>query len=276
MTPHILCLDYMNLAHRARSGFTGGDHFVVYNFMRGFRALVEQHKATRIYVVQEGTPFKKLELLPTYKANRVVEAGSKKETELRKFHLQSDEVSRLLCTHFPVSVVRHSQHEADDTVYNLIKRSSVAIPWTLVSTDTDFIQLLGEFKHVRLYNPVKKTYVEPVLYDYARWKALRGDNSDNVPNIAGVGDVTATTLINDPQTLERFLSEGTNREQFERNLSIIGFKQWSDEEMMSMTSSAPTKGWDTVKARFNEMGFKSMTKDGTWDKFTQTFEHLWP
>ena len=50
----ILILDGANLMHRARSGFATGDYFVVYNFFRGLRPLVEQFKPTRVYMALEG------------------------------------------------------------------------------------------------------------------------------------------------------------------------------------------------------------------------------
>ena len=41
----VILLDAYNLIHRARSGFTKGDHAIVYNFFRGIRPLVEVHGA---------------------------------------------------------------------------------------------------------------------------------------------------------------------------------------------------------------------------------------
>ena len=42
-----------------------------------------------------------------------------------------------------------------------------------------------------------------------------------------------------------------------------------------MTSTSPAQDWDGVRARFDEFGFKSITKDGSWEKFFGSFQHLW-
>ena len=69
----ILVIDFMNLCHRARSGFQMGPAPVVFNFFRQFKALVDEFKPNRVYVVLEGRPVQRYELLPEYKATRKVE-----------------------------------------------------------------------------------------------------------------------------------------------------------------------------------------------------------
>lgn len=272
----ILCIDFMNQCHRARSGFQMGPAPVVFNFFRQFKALVDEFKPNRVYIVLEGRPVSRYELLPEYKANRKVEVDDPKYAELQKFFAQKDVIVDLLSKHFPVSVVRHPTSECDDTIYNLIKTSSTAVPWTVVSNDTDFIQLLQEFPHMKIWNPMKKEFViPPAEYDYVTWKSLRGDGSDNIPGIPGVGDKTAADIASDPDRLAEFLSDPSNATQFQRNYDLIGFHEWSDEEKMAMTSTFPSKDWSSVKDTFDGYGFKSMTKEGSWEKFVGTFDSMW-
>ena len=271
----ILCIDFMNTAHRARSGFTSGEHAVVYNFFRQFKALVDQFKPNRIYVALEGRPVHRHEAMAEYKANRVIAEDDPRREELLRFFKQKDAILKLLSENFPVSCVRHPTSEADDTIYNLIKTSSTAVPWTVVSTDTDFVQALQEFPHISLYNPVKKYLVNSPDHPYVTWKALRGDPSDNIPGIPGVGDKTAEKLACDPDKLAEFLSDETKAELFQRNYDLISFRSWSTEEAMEMTSSSPKKDWNAVKTVFTDMGFQSIVKDGSWEKFVAPFESLW-
>jgi DNA polymerase-1 len=194
--PKIMICDGYNLLHRARGGFQLGDFNIAFNFFRGFRALVELHKPTRVYFVLEGCPKARFETLLSYKANRIVDESSEPEKykSLEDFHRQKKLILDLMTRHLPVSVVRHQDFEGDDVIYNLIKRSSSAVPWVVVSNDTDFTQLLNEFHNVSIYNPIAKTFVSQPDFCYVTWKALRGDGSDNIPGIPGVGPKTAAML----------------------------------------------------------------------------------
>lgn len=271
----ILCIDFMNMAHRARSGFTSGEHAVIYNFFRQFKSLVDQFKPSRVYFALEGRPVHRHEAMSEYKANRIVEEGDPRREELLRFFKQKDRIVELLSTYFPVSLVRHPTSEADDTIYNLVRTSSTAVPWIVVSTDTDFIQALQEFPHISLYNPVKKIFVNSPDHPYLTWKALRGDASDNIPGIPGVGDKTAEKLACDPALLAEFLSSPVKAEIFQRNYDLISFKTWSEAEATEMTSSSPSKDWNLIKEVFDGMGFQSITKEGSWQKFLAPFETLW-
>lgn len=273
MRPHICLVDGMNFLHRSRTGWTAGPAPVVFNFFRNIRALVEKLDISRLYFVLEGHPQARHDILPQYKANRIVEAGTKEHDEMVKFFSQVDEIVGLLAGSFPFSVVRHPHHECDDTIYNLIKRGTRAVKWTVVSNDSDFTQLLDEFEGVSIYNPMKKTYVEQAPHDYVTWKALRGDPTDNIPKI--ITDGAASALMDDPDALKEFFNDPANKEAFRKNYSLIKFTTWSDEEAHGMTSSQPTKDWAPVRSTFEKYGFKSLLKDEAWGKFTATFDHLW-
>lgn len=280
----ILCIDGFNFLHRARAGFNLGDYPVVFNFFRNLRALVEKHSPSRAYFVLEGHPRKRYEMLPEYKANRridvpegvpVPEDVAKKLAELESFFRQAHLIVDLLSQHFPLSVVRHADYECDDVIYNLVRRSSSAVPWVVASNDSDFTQLLNEFPNVKLYNPIAKEFVQAPTFDYVTWKALRGDGSDNIPGLPGIGDKTAEELVNDPERLREVFKDKALAEQFSRNYLLIRFHTWSDEDAMKMTCSAPTRDWGAVARKFDEWLFRSLLKEGTWQKYQATFEPLW-
>lgn len=270
----ILCIDFMNLAHRARSGFQAGDYPVVFNFFRQFKALVEQFKPSRVYIVLEGRPVARHQSMPEYKANRVVPVDDPRRDDLERFFKQTDVILGLLSKHFPVTVVRHPTSEADDTIANLVRTSTPVVPWTIVSSDTDFIQLLQEHSHVSLYNPVKKQFITAPDYPYLTWKALRGDATDNIPGIPGIGDKTAEKVSIDPDLLVETLQDPDKAEIFQRNYELIEFRRWTNDESTQMTSSCPKVDWVAVKDAFDNMGFQSIVKDGYWQKFVAVFGSL--
>lgn len=283
----ILFIDGHNFMYRARSGFQLGNWNVCYNFFRSLKPLVDRFAPNRVYFTLEGHPKRRYDLLPTYKANRhmvidpsatpeeLAEAQKKRKSE-EDYRRQQGLIVDMLATVFPVSVMRHPDFEADDLIFNVVKNASSAVNFTVVSTDTDFIQMLQQFKNVELYNPVTKALVEAPDYDYATWKALRGDGSDNIKGLPGIGDKTAEQLLEEPEKLQKLFEDKDHAEQFSRNLLLIKFPLWNPEETVQMQSTEPTKDWDAVARQFEEWQFRSMLKEPYWSSFRATFDTLWP
>jgi len=287
MNRHVLIIDGMNFLHRARSGFAMGPAPVVYNFMRNFRAIVEQFAPDYIYFVLEGHPQQRIDALPQYKANRQVEADSAAHEEQKKFFKQVDHIIELLGVSFPVRVVRHPELECDDVIYDLVSDPTWIIDdsypdpyelkYTVVSNDSDFTQLLCEFDNVSVYNPMLKKYVEKPDYDYVTWKALRGDGSDNIPGIPGIGDVTATKAMDDPELLREILSRNGAAEIFQRNVNLIKFITIKDTEKGKVEHLGVMwnthKSWEPLRQAFEKYGFQSLLKPEAWQKYIGTFHH---
>jgi len=63
--------------------------------------------------------------------------------------------------------------------------------------------------------------------------------------------------------------------QFQRNYELISFRKWSEDERSELTSSAPSQNWQDVKRVFEDYGFKSITKEESWEKFLTSFDVLW-
>jgi len=272
MKQKILILDGHNLLHRSRSGFQRGEYSVVYNFFRQFRSLVEQHRPDTIWFVLEGTPKAREALLPEYKANRIVKEGTKEHQALQDFFRQVGIIVPLLKSAFPVSVIRHPDYECDDIISELVRRNCED-DCTVVSNDSDFTQLLDDYEHVKIWNPMKKCWVEQFECNYVTWKSLRGDQCDNVPGIPGIGDKRALTIASDPHLLRDFLSDELIAEQFAKNVDLIKFETLSDVQWEQCEISVGECCMDTVKHEFNMMGFKSITEKG-WEKFSSTFERI--
>lgn len=280
----ILFIDGMNFLHRARSGFMAGDNPVVFNSFRNLRALIGIHTPDKVYFVLEGHPQQRIDILPSYKANRIIESVGDRETpnpELEKklvdresFYRQVNLVLELLQNNFPIHVVKHPDYECDDTIHNLIKMQSSDTECVVASNDSDFTQLLNEYDNVQVYNPMLKSYVEKPDFDYVVWKSLRGDGSDNIKGIPGVGDKTAIKIINDPDKLMKLFENAENKKQFNENYSLIKFIDFVGDEYEKLICSTPAKNWDVVFDTFEKWDFKSLTKEKSWEKFKSTFNEL--
>ncbi len=266
----IAILDGYNLLHRARFGMKQGDNHIVYSFFRSLRPLVEEISPTKTYIVLEGSPKRRLELDAGYKANRKMDPDDPRVAEMQEFRRQKSIVLSLL-ERMPVEMILHPDHECDDVIAHLVSVRHPDENKTVVSSDTDFIQLFSLNSRVKLYNPVKKQYITPPDYNYVIWKALRGDKSDNIPGIPGIGDVIAEKLTRDPDALKLWISENPSFvPQFKRNLDLVGFESIDPSDGM-MRSTCGNPDWNSLYDRFKELGFWSIINQKSWSKYVKTF-----
>ncbi len=123
------------------------------------------------------------------------------------------EVTKDLLATFDIPVIGLEGYEADDVIGTLAERLKKQHDVIIVTGDMDELQLVDE--HVRVYT-LRKGFSDTVIYDpaavEARYgvnpeeflitKALKGDSSDNIPGVKGIGDKTAADLVKAYQTLD--------------------------------------------------------------------------
>tara|TARA_X000001388_G_C2197335_1_gene109852 strand:- start:33 stop:866 length:834 start_codon:yes stop_codon:yes gene_type:complete len=268
----IVLFDGMNLIHRSRNSFRKGDHALTYSFYRSFKPLFEKLKPNLAYFVLEGKPKHRAQAFEGYKSNRPSQPDS--------FWRQQREILEVM-RNLPVIQARHPDYECDDVIANLAKHyTDMGNEVVIVSGDSDFIQVFDFMnpEKVSIYHPIKKKFVENPEYSYLEWKSLRGDVSDNIPGIKGVGDKTATKIINDPNLMKEVLGDPEKKSIFERNKGLISFHWFADTSNDLRNEGAeivlPDPCMDKVGAAFKSMGFESMLSDNYWSKFTGAFETL--
>lgn len=279
----VLLFDGHNFLHRARAGLNEGPYSLVYSFFRSLRAQVELMQKqygpiNRISFVIEGHPKHRFQLLETYKANRKIDETNVKEVSAKaEFHRQKNIILDILKKYFPISVIRHPDHECDDVIYNIVANGPTSTQFVVVSNDTDYIQLVQKHSNCTVWNPMQKCeVVAPTEYDYVSWKSLVGDGSDNIPGIPGVGPKTAEKLLTIEGRLKQFFNENSSRADiFLRNHKLISFYRMSDVELLDTTSTNCTRNWEQLHNIFCDYGFNSIINDKSWKKFVSTFDHLW-
>ena len=266
---NILLLDAYNLMYRARySGMNKGEYSTIFNFFRGLRPLIEKFDPDIAYFVLEGMPKKRLALNEDYKGQRVYHNKD-------GFTEQRREILNIIKEHFPIITVKHDDYECDDIINHLAKVEHQNDNVTIISSDTDFIQSVSD--NVKLYNPVRKKFIDSTEYDYVAWKSLVGDNSDNIKGFKGIGAKRAESLLADTQKLNDFLQKDDNKRIFENNMFMIRFHALGDDKNNITYQQVTTdeSSWSLLKQKFESMDFNSMTsKDKTWNKFVNTFNKL--
>lgn len=257
-----LVVDFNNAVHRARAGMRFGENSITYTFMLMIRKMVEQFSPSRVYIVREGKAIARKEMFSEYKSQRTSPGDD--------FWRQHSKILELL-SKMPVVIIKHPERECDDTIahiVNVIRKNEECV---VVSSDSDFTQLLSmNDDRVKLYNPIKKSYVEPTHYDYVYWKSLVGDSSDNIPGFRGVGPKKAEKILSSESTLKEFLSEGDNKKIFDRNISLIRF-----EDIDSGLDIGEKKvDWEGFREEIQSLGFKSICDDKPWKKFVESFSTI--
>tara|TARA_Y100001970_G_scaffold139975_1_gene172328 strand:+ start:32728 stop:33558 length:831 start_codon:yes stop_codon:yes gene_type:complete len=265
----ILLLDANNLIYRARYSAKyarEGDAAIVYSFFRSLRPLVEKFDPDICYFVRDGAPSDRLDILPEYKQNRIREHDE-------SFFSQKKTIEELVDSCFPITVCRDKELEADDLIAYLVLEVHRQDECVIISSDTDFVQLLQEHENCELYNPITKKMRLAPEYDYLTWKSLRGDGSDNIPGIPRVGDKTAAKLALNSGELHTFLNKDkNNKEIYERNRNLIKFRNPKDVSKIFVGNNKAD--FDKIKAKFIELNFHSMVNEKSWVKYKKTFEGI--
>lgn len=138
------------------------------------------------------------QLYPPYKANR-----AERPPEL---DVQLGRIAEIVAA-FNIPIYALDGFEADDVLGTLTAQSeAMGLDSIVVTGDSDLLQLVGphtqvaisgrRMSEVEVYDEarVRERYgVAPV--DLAEWKGLKGDSSDNIPGVTGIGEKGATELI---------------------------------------------------------------------------------
>lgn len=276
MKDRVLIIDGLNFIYRGLISFgkpktteteDKPDYSVVYNFFRNLRALIEEFEPSRCFIALEGNPKFRKELLPSYKANRIVKEGSKEESVRNNLLRQADIIYSLVPL-LPVTLVRAAEYEADDTIYALandLKDEEVII----ISSDSDLIQILQKLSNhdIKLFHPGKKSFVEAPKYVYLVWKCIAGDKkTDNIPGILSAAK--AEEVAKSPDELSKFLSNEENRANFQLNKSLIELQLVPHNQL---TFTEHNVNFDSLFAEFEKMEFASLLKESYRDRFINTF-----
>ncbi|MEA3249352.1 MAG: DNA polymerase I [Patescibacteria group bacterium] len=204
---HLIIIDGNALIHRAWHALpplTAKDGTVVsgaYGFTMILLKAIKEIKPTHVAVTFDlpGPTFRHEEYAD-YKAKRVEQPD-----ELYEQIPMAEEIMEAM----DIPVYTAKGFEADDVIGTIVTRVSKEQPdieSIIVTGDKDSFQLVEE--NIKVYT-LRKGMTDTVIYDIEGieektglkpeqqidYKALRGDPSDNIPGVRGVGDKTAVMLL---------------------------------------------------------------------------------
>jgi 5'-3' exonuclease len=150
----------------------------------------------------------RVDLIPSYKQHRVVTvtADGPDVEETPDLLVAQIPLIRQVLTAFGVPIVGAPEHEADDVIGSLASQATG--PVDVVTGDRDLFQLIDDGRNIRviytargmsklevLTESVVRERYEVDASQYADFAAMRGDTSDGLPGVAGVGEKTAAGLL---------------------------------------------------------------------------------
>jgi DNA polymerase-1 len=218
MTKRLLLIDGHSMAYRAffalpAENFTTaqGQHTnAIYGFATMLISLIKEEKPTHIAVAFDvSRKTFRTDIFPEYKANR-----SKTPDEFRS---QMSYLHELVSA-FGIQQFEIEGYEADDIIATITKRAEKEKCEILICTgDRDSFQLVNEQTTIlypkRGVSEMSRMTPQAVITKYGMsaeqypdFAALRGDPSDNLPSVPGVGEKTAAKWIVDFGSLKELLA----------------------------------------------------------------------
>ncbi|MBQ6375382.1 DNA polymerase I [Candidatus Saccharibacteria bacterium] len=183
---------------------TGG----VYGFAAIAMEIVKRLEPTKVVVAWDSptSGSKRRALYPEYKAGRVKPGED--------FYAQIPLLKELVAD-LGWSLVELENYEADDIIGTLSREADEAGDFEtyIISSDLDMLQIVDENTHMwrilKGFTDIQQMDIAEVEAKYGilksqflDLKALKGDASDNIPGVPGIGEKTAAKLLNEYGTLD--------------------------------------------------------------------------
>jgi len=185
------------------------------NAVRGFldmvASLIEKYRPTHLVACWDNDwrPAFRVAAIPSYKAHRVADLTTQAEEVPDDLLPQVPFIVDVLAA-LGIPRIGSDGYEADDVIGTLSHASRGVRPVDIVTGDRDLFQLVDDAAGIRvIYTArggvrdadlvdeifLRDRYAVPSGLAYADMSVLRGDTSDGLPGVAGIGEKTAAKLI---------------------------------------------------------------------------------
>lgn len=246
----------------------------VYSFCRMIKKLTDTFKPQYLALVWDSKgPTVRHTLYPAYKATRSAPPSDlfEQRTLIQKF---ADLIG--------IKQFEQPGIEADDILFSLAQDfGNNGSNVVLITSDKDMEQVLSE--QITIYDPFKDLFITQETFAQKRgfpveklpfYFALVGDTSDNIPGVQGVGEKTATSLVQQFASLKDLYEhlDKVPKEKLRITLQENKDNAFLSEQLFLLRSipligtakeglSFDIKNWPQAQPLFEELEFKSLLKD---------------
>lgn len=279
----LFLLDAYALIYRAYYAFIknprinskGINTSAIFGFTNTLHEIISQENPSHIAVVFDppGPTFRHT-MYPEYKAQR---PPTPEDIKISVPYIKQ------IINAFNVSHIEVLNYEADDTIGTLAKMAEKSgFRVYMMTPDKDYYQLISENiflykprrsgKNVEIIGPQELKNLfginnpEQIIDILALW----GDSSDNIPGAVGIGEKTATKLINEFDNIDN-LYNNTHKLKGKQKENIISSREtvYKAKELVTIDINVPisfsekdlllsTPDYISLKAVFEELEFKTL------------------
>lgn len=219
---------------------------------------------------------------PTFRHKQYKEYKATREKAPDSLYEQFGRI-RQVAEAFNIPIYEKDGFEADDLIGTIASKVDGSIEKIIVTGDLDTLQLVND--HTKVFT-MKRGLTDDMIYDKKAvrqryglipeqmidYKALRGDPSDNIPGVKGIGEKTAVELLQQFKTLDRIYKNINSKKIKDRVRHLL--KEYKKDALMSkklVTIKCNVKipfkladarfvdfNQDRVVKLFSELEFKSL------------------
>jgi len=186
-------------------------------------------------------------------------------------------------------------YEADDVIGSLARNYAPDLEVIIVTGDLDELQLVDS--KIKVYS-MRRGFTDTILYDQraveekygitprelVTYKALKGDSSDNIPGVTGIGDKIASSLAAKFKTLDRIyqnldlippkIAQKLEKEKSKAYLSLQLSQIKTDLKLNFKLEDARLHDYDRSKVYqiFQKLNFKSLLNKLPPDKRSKNLD----
>ena len=265
---------YYALIRNPMYNSSGFNTSTIFGFTNTLEEVLAKEKPTHIAIAFDPpTPTFRHEMYPQYKAQR---------DETPEEIIKSTPCIKEIIEAYRIPIIQHCRYEADDVVGTIAKHAAAAgFHVYMMTPDKDYAQLVDD--NIYMYKPARSGTGAEILdkakvcekyglkypEQFIELLAIMGDKSDNIPGVKGIGEVGATKLIAEFDTVENLLAnieqvKGANKDKIiaDRDNLLLSKKLvtiCTDVPIVFSEEDYILKAPDTAKLKelFKEFNFRT-------------------